>query len=105
MRSSSQRSTLALLLLVVTPAVRAQTAPPPAVMQQIDALATDDGAVQRAAVVALGESGDRKVIPALEALREESLYVWTPPSGTRRIVIARDKTTVDEHDLYILQDA
>jgi len=105
MRSSRQRFTLAVLLLLVTPAVRAQTAPPPAVMRQIDALATDDGAAQRAAVDALGQSGDRNVVPTLEALREESLYVWTPPNGTRRMVIARDKTTVNDHDAYVLQDA
>ncbi len=105
MRSSRQLSPLAVFLLFVTPAVRAQTAPPPAVVQQIDALATDDGTAQRAAVAALGESGDRNVIPTLEALREESLYVWTPPNGTRRMVIARDKTTVDDHEQYLLQDA
>jgi len=66
---------------------------------------TDDGAAQRAAVEGLGESGDRNVAPTLDALREESLYVWTAEDGTRRIVIAREKTTVDGHDAYVLQDA
>jgi len=105
MRSSRRLFTLAVLLLLVTSAVRAQMAPPPAVVQQLDALATDDGEAQRAAVLALGESGDRHVIVALEALREESLYVWTPPNGPRRVVIARDKTTVGDRELYLLQDA
>lgn len=105
MRSSQRLCTLVVLLWFTTSAVRAQTAPPPRVLQQLDALATDDGAAQRAAVEALGESGDRNVVPTLEALREESLYVWTAADGTRRIIIAREKTTVDGHDAYLLQDA
>ena len=104
MRSNQRSFAFAVFLWFVTSAVRAQAAPPPTVLQQIDALATDDGAAQRAAVAALGESGDRNVVPTLEALREESLYVWTPATGTRRIVIAREKTTLDGRDGYFLQD-
>ena len=89
----------------MTPAVRAQMAAPPGVLQQIDALATEDSAAQRAAVEGLGQSGDRNVVPTLEALREESLYVWSAADGTRRLVIAREKVTVDGHDAYLLQDA
>jgi len=105
MRSSQGLAALGVLFWFTTLAVAAEPAPPPSVLQQIDALATEDGAAQRAAVEALGESGDPNVVPTLDALREESLYVWSAGDGTRRLVIARKKTTTaDGGDAYLLQD-
>src|SRR5207248_974591 len=42
---------------------------------------------------------------ALEALREGSLYAWPQEDGSRTIVIAREKTSIDGHDAYALQQA
>ncbi|MFI5366309.1 MAG: urea ABC transporter permease subunit UrtB [Candidatus Binatia bacterium] len=92
------------LWLAVAPA-RAASAGPPEMAQQLEALASDDSDAQRAAVNALAESGDRNFVAALEALRTENLYVWTAPDGARRLVITREKTTVDGQDAYVLSEA
>lgn len=84
---------------------RAASAGPPEMAQQLEALASDDSDAQRAAVNALAESGDRNFVAALEALRTENFYVWTAPDGARRLVITREKTTVDGQDAYVLSEA
>jgi hypothetical protein len=49
--------------------------------------------LQEAAAVALGKTGDRKVLPLLEALREGSVYVRDLPGGGKETVIVGDKVT------------
>jgi urea transport system permease protein len=75
------------------------------VATNLTALASADGGEQRAAVEALAGTGDRNVIPALEALREGSLYLWPQPDGSRMVVIGREKTVVDGQDVYPLRQA
>src|SRR6266567_4661252 len=43
----------------------------------MDQLASQDPAARLAAITALGERGDPKLLALFEALREGSLYVWT----------------------------
>src|SRR5213594_3772881 len=92
--------------LVVAAAARVVAAEPPApIAASLAALVSADAAQQRAAVEALAATGDRNVIPALEALREGSLYVWPQPDGSRPVVIAREKTEVNGQESYLLQQA
>ncbi len=65
---------LALLPGLAAPAA-AQGAPPapaPEIARHIADVASSDAAVQEGAAVALGKTGDRKILPLLEALREGS---------------------------------
>src|SRR5262245_27390502 len=64
----------------------ARAATPAALAKSIADVASSDAAVQEAAAVALGKSGDRQVLPLLEALREGSVYVRTLPSGEKETV-------------------
>jgi urea transport system permease protein len=77
----------------------AQGAPPslpPEVVKALAEVASTDAAVQEAASVALGKTGDRQILPLLEALREGSVFVRTLPGGKKETVIVGDK--VDEGD-------
>src|SRR4029450_7609667 len=89
---------LALLLLsgLAAPAAAqapASAAPPPEIVKAIAEVASSDGAVQEAAAVALGKSGDRKILPLLEALREGSVVVRPLPGGKKAPSIGADKGT------------
>ena len=89
---------LALLPGLTTPAA-AQGVPPspaPEIVKAITDVASSDAAVQEAAAVALGKTGDRKLLPLLEALREGSVFVRTLPGGKKETVIVGDK--VNEGD-------
>src|SRR4029453_16545655 len=101
---------LALLLLsgLAAPAAAqapASAAPPPQIVKAIAEVASSDGAVQEAAAVALGKSGDRKVLPLLEALREGSVFVRPLPGGKKETVIAGDKVTEGDKTLVPLFSA
>ena len=91
------------VLLVTLAAGTAAAEPPAPIAASLAALASADATEQRAAVNALAATGDRNVIPALEALREGSLYVWPQPDGSRPVVIAREKTEVEGRETYLLQ--
>jgi urea transport system permease protein len=65
-------------------------------------VASPDAAVQEAAAVALGRSGEPRVLPLLEALREGSVYVYSRPDGGRETVIAGDKVTQGDRTLVPL---
>ena len=87
---------LALLSGLAAPAAAqapAATAPPPEIVKAIAEVASSDGAVQEAAAVALGKTGDRKVLPLLEALREGSVAVRTLSDGKKETIIVGDKVT------------
>jgi urea transport system permease protein len=89
---------LALLPGLTTPAA-AQGVPPspaPEIVKAITDVASSDAGVQEAAAVALGKTGDRKLLPLLEALREGSVFVRTLPGGKKETVIVGDK--VNEGD-------
>ena len=89
---------LALLSGLTTPAAAqgAAASPPPEMVKAITEVASSDAAVQEAAANALGKTGDRKILPLLEALREGSVYVRTLPGGKKETVIVGDK--VNEGD-------
>src|SRR6266540_685972 len=61
----------------------------------MDQLASQDPAARLAAVRALGERGDPKLLALFEALREGSLYVWTDPQGRHITVIAGEPVMRD----------
>jgi len=87
---------LALLSGLAAPAAAqapAATAPPPEIVKAIAEVASSDGAAQEAAAVALGKTGDRKVLPLLEALREGSVAVRTLSDGKKETIIVGDKVT------------
>ena len=93
---------LALLSGLIAPAAAqapAGTAPPPEIAKAIAEVASSDGAVQEAAAVVLGKTGDRKVLPLLEALREGSVAVRTLPDGKKDTVIVGDKVTEGDRTL------
>jgi len=98
---------LALLSGLTTPAA-AQSAgpsPSPEVMRAIAEVASSDAAVQEAAAIALGKTGDRKLLPLLEALREGSVYVRTLPGGKKETVIVGDKVNEGDKTLVPLFSA
>src|SRR3990170_409678 len=71
---------LALLPGAVTVPAVAGAAPAPGtaapeIAKQLTDVASKDPAVQEAAAMALGKTGNRKILPLLEALREGSVYV------------------------------
>jgi len=78
---------------------------PPELIKHIADVASADGAVQEAAAVALGKSGDRKVLPLLEALREGSVYTRPVPGGRSETVIVGDKVSEGDKTLVPLFSA
>jgi urea transport system permease protein len=95
---------LALLPGLAAPAV-AQSAgpgPSPEIARHIADVASPDAAAQEAAAVALGKTGDRKILPLLEALREGSVYVRTLPGGKKETVIVGDKVNEGDKTLVPL---
>ncbi len=80
-----------------TPAAAA--APPADLARHIADVASADGAVQEGAAVALGKTGDRKILPLLEALREGSVYVRPLPGGKKETVIVGDKVSEGDKTL------
>jgi urea transport system permease protein len=92
---------LALLPGLTAPAAAqgAASFPPPEIVKAIAEVASSDAAVQEAAAVALGKSGDRKLLPLLEALREGSVYVCSLPGGKKETVIVGDKVNEGEKTL------
>ncbi len=77
----------------------AAAGPPPEVAKHIADVASADGAVQEGAAVALGKTGDRKILPLLEALREGSVYVRGLPGGKKETVIVGDKVSEGDKTL------
>jgi urea transport system permease protein len=101
-----------LLVLALLPGLTAPAAgqgavpsPAPEIVEAIAAVASSDAAVQEAAAVALGKTGDRKVLPLLEALREGSVYVRQMPAGKKETVIVGDKVSEGEKILVPLFSA
>jgi urea transport system permease protein len=102
--------TLLVGLLVVLPSgwlatPAAGAAPPPELARHIAELASADGAVQEAAAVALGKTGDRKILPLLEALREGSVYTRRLAAGQKETVIVGDKVSEGDKTLVPLFSA
>ena len=95
---------LALLPGLTTPAAAQGAAPSPApeVVKAIAEVASSDAPVQEAAAVTLGKTGDRKILPLLEALREGSVYVRTLPGGKKETVIVGDKVNEGDKTLVPL---
>ena len=97
------RLLLALALLPgLTPPAAAQgpaASPPPEIVKAITEVASSDAAVQETAAAALGKTGDRKLLPLLEALREGSVYVRTLPGGKKETVIVGDKVSEGDKTL------
>ena len=95
---------LALLPGLTAPAAAqgAAPAPSPEIATAITEVASSEAAVQEAAAVALGKTGDRKVLPLLEALREGSVYVRPLPGGKKETVIVGDKVNEGEKTLVPL---
>jgi urea transport system permease protein len=76
--------------------------PAPEIAKHITEVASADSAVQEAAAVALGKTGDRKILPLLEALREGSVYVRPLPGGKKETVIVGDKVSEGDKTLVPL---
>ena len=93
---------------VAVPAVAGAAPAPgtaaPEIAKQLTDVASKDPAVQEAAAMALGRTGDRKILPLLEALREGSVYVHVS-RGNRGTVIVGDKVTDGERTLVPLFSA
>ncbi len=70
--------------------------------QSIRNMGDEDEALQEAAIVDLGTSGDANILPALEALQSGSLYRWVDPRDEHRIVIARDPVDRNGEQSYPL---
>jgi urea transport system permease protein len=75
------------------------------VARHIVDVASTDATVQQEAAVALGKTGDRKILPLLEALREGSVYVRPLPGGKKETVIGGDKVTEGDKTLVPLFSA
>ena len=97
---------LALALLSgLTPPAAAQgpaPSPPPDIVKAIAEVASSDAGVQEAAAVTLGKTGDRKILPLLEALREGSVYVRVLTGGKKETVIVGDKINEGDKTLVPL---
>ncbi|HSB41470.1 MAG TPA: urea ABC transporter permease subunit UrtB [Methylomirabilota bacterium] len=98
---------LALLPGLAAPAVAQGGGPSPAgpspeIAKHIVDVASADAAVQEAAAVALGKTGDRKILPLLEALREGSVYVRPRPGGGKETIIVGDKVNEGDRTLVPL---
>jgi urea transport system permease protein len=101
-----------LLALVLLPGLTAPAAaqsaastPPPEIAKALAEVASSDAAVQEAAAVVLGKTGDRKILPLLEALREGSVYVRPLPGGKKETVIVGDKVSEGDKTLVPLFSA
>ncbi len=97
-----RRFVLSALLLALSPgplAAPAAAAAPAEVQKHMADVASKDATVQEAAAVALGKTGDRNILPLLEALREGSVYVRKLPGGGRETVIVGDKVTEGDKTL------
>jgi urea transport system permease protein len=103
------RLLLALVLLpgLITPAAAqgAAGSKPPEIAKALAEVASSDAAVQEAAAVVLGKTGDRKILPLLEALREGSVYVQSLPGGKKETVIVGDKVTEGDKTMVPLFSA
>jgi urea transport system permease protein len=93
---------LALLPGLIAPAAAQGAAPSPEIAKHIADVASSDAAVQEAAAVALGKTGDQKILPLLEALREGSVYVRELPGGRKETVIVGDKVSEGDRTLVPL---
>jgi len=93
---------LALLPGLAAPAVAQSAGPSPEILKQLADVASSDAAVQEGAAVALGKTGDRKILPLLEALREGSVYVRSLPRGKKETVIVGDKVSEGDKTLVPL---
>ena len=93
---------LALLPGLITPAVAQGAGPAPEIAKHIVDVASTDSDVQEAAAVALGKTGDRKILPLLEALREGSVYLRPLPGGKKETVIVGDKVSEGDKTLVPL---
>jgi urea transport system permease protein len=98
---------LALLSGLAAPAAApgATPVPSPEIATHIADVASGDAAVQEAAAVKLGKTGDRNILPLLEALREGSVYMRTLPGGAKETVIVGDKVTEGDKTLVPLFSA
>jgi urea transport system permease protein len=98
---------LALLPGLTAPAAAqgAAPSPPPEIAKALTEVASSDAAVQEAAAVALGKTGDRKILPLLEALREGSVYVRPLAGGKKETVIVGDKVTEGDKTMVPLFSA
>jgi urea transport system permease protein len=104
-RPAGARAAAVLLLVFLLGGGPARAGAPAALVESIAGVGSPDPAVQEAAALALGRSGDRGVLPLLEALREGSVYVRTLPSGGRETVIAGDKVAEGDRVLVPLYGA
>tara|TARA_B100001971_G_C18259500_1_gene585357 strand:- start:44 stop:1747 length:1704 start_codon:yes stop_codon:yes gene_type:complete len=75
---------------------------PPMIHPHISALAGGDLAIQKEAIVALGETGDPKVLFFLEEYRVGSLHIWIRPDGQRVLVMGGAETTQAGEDVIPL---
>jgi len=98
---------LALLPGLAAPAAAqgAPSAPAPEIARHIADVASSDATVQEGAAVALGKTGDRKILPLLEALREGSVYVRSLPGDKKETVIVGDKVSEGDKTLVPLFSA
>ena len=98
---------LALLSGLAAPAAApgAAPAPSPEMATHVRDVAAGDATVQEAAAVALGKTGDRNILPLLEALREGSVYVRPLPGGAKETVIVGDKVTEGDKTMVPLFSA
>jgi urea transport system permease protein len=103
------RLLLALMLLpgLTAPAAAqgAAAAPPPEIAKALAGVASSDATVQEEAAATLGKTGDGKILPLLEALREGSVYVRPLPGGKKETVIVGDKVSVGESTMVPLFSA
>ena len=96
------------LLSGLTASAAAQGSPPTPsaeIAKHIAEVASSDPAVQEAAAVALGKTGDRQILPLLEALREGSVYARALPGGAKEVVIVGDKVSEGDKVLVPLFSA
>jgi urea transport system permease protein len=82
--------------------VAASAGPSADVARHIADVASTDATVQQEAAVALGKTGDRKILPLLQALREGSVYVRALPEGKKETLIVGDKITDGDRTLVPL---
>lgn len=87
----------------------AQTFPRMSTAESVDQLilmlADEDRDLVEKALFDLGDLGDAKLLPTLEALREGSLYLWIKSDGTRRVVIGRESIVRDEVSGFLVLKA
>ncbi len=93
---------LALLPGLTTPAVAQGAGPASEIAKHIVEVASTDSDAQEAAAVALGKTGDRKILPLLDALREGSVYVRSLSGGKKETVIVGDKVSEGDKTLVPL---